>query len=168
MRKAAFILGILGSVVLGLLASKGLVRRDYSAGVVNKTGEHGTCPTLWVAFDKPPDVIPDGMVSCGCPTQALEEAGGKPIHPPRDVVDAAAPMDQLTISYTEFTPPMGGKKVAGLSYGLMRGVNRQTFVVTPSWSAYSKFAFLTAAPFLIGVALAVILGFLPSKRNVAV
>lgn len=165
MKKAAFLLGVLGSVVLGLVASKGLVRRDYAAGVVNKTGEHGTCPTLWVQFDRPPDVVPDGLVACPCAEQARDHEGGKPIHPPRAVVDAAAPSDQLTISYTEFTPPFGGKKVAGLSYALMRGVDRQSFVASPAWSAYSKFALITAAPFLIGAALAVILGFLPSKKG---
>ena len=82
MKSAAFILGIVGSVVLGLFASRGLDRRDYSGSVAAKSGNHESCPTLWVVFDKAPDVIPDGMLSCACPTQAEPAAGGKPIHPP--------------------------------------------------------------------------------------
>ncbi len=165
MKLAAFLLGIVGSVVLGLFASKGLDHRDYSGSVGEKLGSHPGCPTLWVVFDKAPDVVPDGMLSCSCPAQAEAGAAGKPIHPPREVADAAAPADQLSISYTEFRSPFGGKKVSGLSYGLMRGIDRQTFVVSPAWSAYSKFALITAAPFLVGLVLSLGLGLLPSKRG---
>ena len=116
-------------------------------------------------FDKTPDVGPEGMVLCKCPAQAEGVGEGKPIHPHRELVDAAATADLLTVSYVEFTSPFGGKKVAGLSYGLMRGTDRLSFPVSPSWNAYSKFTLITVAPFLLGAILAVVLGFLPSKRG---
>lgn len=165
MKAGVLILGIIGSAGLGLFASKGLINRDYSGSVSGKSGNHDSCPTLWVIFDKAPDVVPEGMILCKCPVQAEGVGEGKPIHPPRELVDAAATADQLTVSYTEFSSPFGGKKVSGLSYGLMRGTDRQSFPVSPSWNAYSKFALLTLTPFLVGAILAVVLVLLPSKRG---
>src|SRR5579863_765449 len=103
MGKIAFALGMVGSLGLGLVLSSRLVHRDYSASIVNKLGTHTTCPTFWVSWDKPPDGVPAGLLQCACPAQAQPEASGTPMHPPKGVHDAAAPMDVMTISYTEFT-----------------------------------------------------------------
>lgn len=167
MKKGLFLLGIVGSVAVGLMCSQGLVRRDYTAVVSSKGGPHGTCPTIWVNFNETPDVVPDGLIVCPCAVQSGEEAGARPIHPARTVVDASAPQDHLTISYVEFTPPFKGKRVVGLSYSLMRGMDRQVFVISPAWSAYSKFIVFTAAPFVIGTVLSILLGFIPGRKAVA-
>jgi hypothetical protein len=164
MGKIAFILGIVGSLVTGLVLSSRLIHRDYSASIVNKLGTHTTCPTFWVSWDKAPDVVPDGLLSCGCPAQAVAEAGGTPIHPPKDVHDAAAPMDMMTISYTQFTPLSGPKKV-GLSYTLVRGSDRQNFVISPDSDPYSSFALATAIPLIAGIVLGLLLGMIPKKKS---
>src|SRR5437762_13838580 len=111
MGKIAFVAGCVGSLVVGLLLSGRLVRRDYTASVMAKSGSHSTCPTLWVSWVSPPDVVPDGLVKCGCPEQAINEQGGTPIHPAQAVYDAAAPMDLVVVSYTEFTTLGGTRKI---------------------------------------------------------
>ena len=166
MGKAAFALGMLGSVVFGILMSSRLEHRDYSASIVNKLGTHSSCPTFWVSWDKAPDLVPDGLLSCPCPEQAKPEASGTPMHPPKDVHDAAASMDVITISYTMFTSP-GGTKSTGLSYVLVRGSDRQSFVVSPAFGPYSKFAMVTAIPFIVGAVLGVLLGLIPRKKGAA-
>src|SRR5258706_9139564 len=98
MGKIAFILGIVGSLVMGLMLSSRLSHRDYSASIVNKLGMNTTCPTFWVSWDKPPEALPEGLLVCRCPEQAGAETGGVPIHPPKDVHDAAAPIDLMTLS----------------------------------------------------------------------
>lgn len=163
MGKAAFVLGIVGSVVAGLVFSSRLEHRDYSGSIVNKLGTHTTCPTFWMTWDKAPDMVPDGFVKCPCAEQAVVETNGQPVHPPKDVHDAAAPMDVLTMSYTTFTSP-GGKTSVGLSYVLVRGADRQTFVVSPAFGPYSSFALWTAFPFLGGIVLAILLGLIPKKK----
>jgi hypothetical protein len=164
MGKAAFALGILGSLVAGLLLSSRLDHRDYSASIVNKLGSHTTCPTFWVSWDKPPDLVPEGFLKCSCPEQAVVETNGQPIHPPKDVHDAAAPMDVMTMSYTTFTSPTGTKST-GLSYVLVRGADRQTFVVSPAFGPYSGFAIWTAIPFIAGIVLGILLGLIPKKSG---
>lgn len=159
MGKIAFVLGIVGSVVMGFIASGDLVHRDYSASIVKKLGTHTTCPTFWVSWDKPPDVVWDGLMSCACPEKARPEESGTPMHPPKDVHDAAAPMDVMTISYTKY------KDAVGLSYTLVRGADRQTFVISPAFGPYSKFALTTAIPFLAGTVLGVVLGLIPRKKD---
>lgn len=167
MGKGAFALGIVGSLVLGLFLSSRLEHRDYSATIINKLGNHtSTCPTFWVTWDKPPDLVPAGLLTCSCPERAQVEAAGSPIHPPKEVHDAAAPMDILTLSYTEFAWP-GGSKLVGLSYGLRRGSDQQTFVISPAFDPYSRFAMLTAIPFGGGIVLAILLGLLPKKKGAA-
>jgi hypothetical protein len=162
--KIAFALGIVGSLVMGLVLSGRLLHRDYSASIVNKLGTHTTCPTFWVSWDKPPDgVYPDGFLMCSCPEQARAEAGGTPIHPPKEVHDAAAAMDVLTVSYTRFEPFLGTKRV-GLSYTLARGSDRQTFVVSPSSDPYSSFALAASIPLIAGIVLGVLLGLIPKKE----
>lgn len=163
MGKAAFALGMVGTLVMGLLMSSRLDHRDYSASIVNKLGGHTTCPTFWVSWDKPPDLVPDGFLKCPCPDQAVVETNGQPIHPPKDVHDAAAPMDVMTMSYTTFTSP-SGKKSTGLSYVLVRGSDRQTFVIAPSFDPYSSFALWTAIPFIAGIVLGILLGLIPKKK----
>src|SRR6185503_7441877 len=100
------------------------------------------------------DLVPEGFVQCACPEQAVVETNGQPVHPPREVHEAAAPMDVLTISYTTFTSPRGTKSV-GLSYVLARGADRQTFVISPAFGPYSGYAIWTAIPFLVGIVLGV-------------
>jgi hypothetical protein len=163
MGKIAFVLGLVGSVVLGLVASGRLEHRDYSAGIVKKLGTHSTCPTFWVSWDKPPDILWDGLMACQCPEQAQPEEGGTPMHPPKDVHDAAAPMDGMSISYTEFTS-FGGKKSMGLSYSLMRGSDRQTFTTSPGSGPYLGFATVTAIPLVVGIVLGILLGLIPKKK----
>jgi len=162
--KIAFILGVVGSLVLGLVLSSRLVHRDYSASIVNKLGTHTTCPTFWVSWDKPPDLAPPGLLVCPCPTQPQPEASGTPMHPPQVVHDAAAPMDLMTISYTEFTT-LGGTKKTGLSYTLARGSDRQTFVIDPAFDPYSSLALAAAIPLLAGIVLGVLLGLIPKKKT---
>jgi hypothetical protein len=164
MGKGAFISGVIGSVIAGILLAGRLEHRDYSASIVQKLGTHTTCPTFWVSWDRVPDLAPDGLLTCGCAEQPKPEASGTPMHPPQDVHAAAAPADVVTISYTAFSAP-GGSKVAGLSYGLIRGSDRQTFVVSPAFAPYSKFALWTAIPFLAGIVLAVLLGLIPGKKS---
>jgi len=166
MGKGAFVLGILGSVVMGIAMSGRLVHRDYSANIVQKLGTHTTCPTFWVAWTKPPEIAPEGMMTCGCAEQPKPEGSGTPMHPPKDVHDAAAPMDDVAISYTEFTS-LGGTKSIGLTYELVRGSNRQTFVISSAYGPHSKFAFMTAIPFVIGIVFAVLLGLIPKKKGAA-
>ncbi len=86
------------------------------------------------------------------------------MHPPKEVHDAAAPMDVLTISYTEFTP-LGGTKKIGLSYGLARGSERQTFVISPASDPYSSLALAAAIPLLAGIVLGILLGLIPKKKT---
>ena len=162
MGKIAFALGIVGSLILGLFLGTRLVHRDYSASIVNKLGTHTTCPTFWVSWDKPPDIGPDGLLTCACPTPAQPEGSGTPMHPPKEVHDAAAPMDVMTISYTEFTT-LGGTKKVGLSYGLARGSDRQTFVIKPAFDPYSSFAMAAAIPLIVGIVLGIVLGLIPKK-----
>src|SRR5258708_3276868 len=164
MGKIAFVLGIVGSLVMGLVVSGRLMHRDYSASIVNKLGTHTTCPTFWVSWDKPPDLAPSGLLVCSCPTQPLPEASGTPMHPPQVVHDAAAPMDVMTISYTEFTT-LGGTKKTGLSYVLARGSDRQTFVIAPAFDPYSSLALAAAVPLLAGIVLGVLLGLIPKKKS---
>jgi hypothetical protein len=166
MGKAAFALGVVGSVVMGLLMAGRLNHRDYSASIVNKLGTHTTCPTFWVSWDKPPDLVPEGLLACPCPEQPKPEASGTPMHPPKEVHDAAAPMDVMTISYTEFTS-LGGTRQTGLSYVLARGSERQTFVISPASGPYSSFAFATAIPLIAGIVLGVLLGLIPRKKGSA-
>ena len=163
MGKIAFVLGLVGSVVLGLVASGRLEHRDYSASIVKKLGTHSTCPTFWVSWDKPPDIVWDGLMACKCPEQAQPEEGGTPMHPPKDVHDAAAPMDVMAISYTEFTS-FGGTKSTGLSYSLVRGSDRQTFTTSPHSGPYMGFAAVTAIPLVVGIVLGVVLGLIPKKK----
>jgi len=163
MGKGAFVLGIVGSLVMGLVLSSRLEHRDYSGSIVNKLGTHTTCPTFWITWDQAPELVPDGFLKCPCPEQAVVETNGQPIHPPKDVHDAAAAMDVLTVSYTTFTSP-GGTKSTGLSYVLARGADRQTFVVSPAFGPYSSFALWTSFPFLGGIVLAILLGLIPKKK----
>jgi hypothetical protein len=163
MGKIAFIAGIVGSVIVGILLSGRLQHRDYSASIVQKLGTHTTCPTFWVSWDKPPDLAPEGLMACACAEQAKPEASGTPMHPPRDVHDAAAPADVVTLSYTEFLAP-GGSKSTGLSYILIRGSDRQSFTVSPASGPYTKFAFWTAVPALAGIVLGIVLSLLPGKK----
>jgi hypothetical protein len=163
MGKIAFGLGVVGSVIVGILASSRLVSRDYSGSIVNKLGNH-PCPTFWVSWDKPPDLVPPGTLTCGCPEQAKAEAGGTPIHPPKEMHDAAGPMDGLTLSYTEFTS-FGGTKHVGASYVLRRGNDSQTFVVSPAFGPYSAFAMAAATPFVLGIVVAIVLGLIPKKKG---
>ncbi len=166
MGKIAFVLGIVGSVVAGLLCSGRLVHRDYSASIVNKSGGHTTCPTLWVSFDHPPDeAVPPGFLTCGCAEQAVPELNGTPLHVPQAVLDACAPMDVIAVSFTQWTSPLSGEKSIGLSYVLRRGADGQTFEISPASSAYLGFAFVTALPFVGGIVVAVILGLLPGRKS---
>src|SRR5258705_5464427 len=102
MGKVAFLVGAVGTLVVGLLLSGKLVRRDYTATVVAKSGSHATCPTLWVSWVSAPDVVPEGLVKCGCPEQAVNEQGGSPIHPAHTAYDVAAPPGLLVLSSTAF------------------------------------------------------------------
>jgi hypothetical protein len=162
MGKAAFVLGIVGSLIAGILLSSRLDHRDYSGSIVNKQGGHATCPTFWMTWDKAPDLVPEGFVQCACSEQAVVETNAQPVHPPKEVHDAAAAMDVLTVSYTTFTSPRGTKSV-GLSYVLARGADRQTFVISPSFGPYSGYALWTAMPFLAGIVLGIVLGLIPKK-----
>lgn len=163
MGKIAFVLGLVGTVVMGFVASSRLEHRDYSASIVKKLGTHSTCPTFWVSWDKAPDIVWDGLLACKCPEKAQPEESGVPMHPPKEVHDAAAPMDVVTISYTEFTS-LGGTKSTGLSYGLARGADRQTFVISPASGPYMGFATITAVPFIAGIVLGFLLGCIPKKK----
>lgn len=163
MGKIAFILGVVGSVVMGLLMSSNLEHRDYSATIDHKLGQHGTCPTFWVSWEKPPDLLPDGFIKCACPEQAVVEANCTPIHPPKDMHDAAGAMDGMTMSYTTFTS--GGTKTVGLSYVLIRGMDKQSFVVSPGFGPYSKFAMMTAIPLIAGIVLGGLLSLIPKKKG---
>jgi len=164
MGKIAFVLGVVGSLVMGLVLSGRLQHRDYSASIVNKLGTHTTCPTFWVSWDKPPDLAPSGLLVCPCATQPQPEASGTPMHPPKEVHDAAAPMDVVSISYTEFTT-LGGEKKVGLSYVLARGSDRQTFVVSPASDPYTSFAMAAAIPLIAGIVLGGLLGLIPKKKS---
>jgi len=164
MGKIAFVLGIVGSLVAGFLLSSRLEHRDYSGSIVNKLGGHTTCPTFWMTWDKAPDLVPDGFVKCGCPDQAVVETNGQPVHPPKEVHDAAAPMDVLTMSYTTFTSP-GGSTSTGLSYVLVRGAYRQTFVISPAFGPYSGFALWTAIPLIGGIIVGILLSLIPKKGS---
>ena len=166
MGKIAFLVGAVGTLVVGLLLSGKLVRRDYTCSVMAKSGGHSTCPTLWVSWVSPPDVVPEGLVKCGCPEQAANEQGGTPIHPAQQVYDVAANMDLLVLSYTEFTTPGGDRKI-GLSWDVRRGTNKETYVISPASDAYMSFAGYTAAPLILGIIVGVLLGLLPKKKTAA-
>ena len=166
MGKVAFVLGVIASAIVGVVLSGRLIRRDYTA-TVDMTGFGHTCPTLGVRFDQPPDALPPELTKCPCPAPPVMQGASTPLHPPAELVPAAAPLDLINISYTEFSSPFSGKKSSGLSFTLIRGMDRQTFAVSPAWSAYSPFVTLTAAPFLIGLVLAVVLSLIPRKKGVA-
>ena len=166
MGKTAFVLGIVASVITGVVLSGNLIRKEVTA-TVDMVGVGHSCPTLGVRFDSPPDGLPREVTKCDCPVQPELQGASTPLHPPAELVPTAASLDLITISYTEFTSPMGGKKTSGLSYTLIKGPTKQTWTVSPAWSAYSPFVTLTAAPFLIGLALAVVLSFIPRKKGVA-
>jgi hypothetical protein len=166
MGKAAFALGIAGSLILGLLLSSRLTKRDYTGTVVSKPGTHPTCPTLWVNWDQPLEAVPDGFLKCACPEQAPADPAGIAVHPAKDVADAAAPQDVIILSYTEYTS-LGGTKQVGVSYDLRRGMNRQTFEVSPSSGLYTSFAGTTAIPAVAGIVLGILLGLIPKKKTAA-
>lgn len=163
MSKIAFVLGIVGSVAAGLLLSGRLIHKDYTAGVVILSVGH-PCPTLGVRFDSPAEGLPPEVTTCSCPEKPAMDLGATAIHPPFDLVAAAGATDYVNISYTEFTSPLGGQKKTGLSYTLQKGSDKQTWVVSSASSAYTSFAMLTAAPFLGGIVLAILLTFMP-RRN---
>ena len=163
MGKIAFVLGLVGTVVMGFVASSRLEHRDYSASIVKKLETHSTCPTFWVSWDKAPDLVWNGLPACACPEKAQPEEGGTPMHPPKEVHDAAAPMDVMTISYTEFTS-FGGTKSTGVSYSLVRGTDRQTFTIAPHSGPYMGFATVTAIPLVVGIVLGIVLGLIPKKK----
>src|SRR6185295_20367282 len=117
---------------------------------------HSTCSTLWVSWVTAPDVVPDGLVKCACPEQAAYEQGGTPIHPAQKIHDVAAPQDLLVLSYTEFTTP-GGERKIGLSWDVRRGMNKETYVLSPASDAYMSFAGYTAAPLAIGIVVGILL-----------
>ena len=162
----SFVIGIVGSVIVGLVTSGRLVHRDYSASIVSKTGGHNTCPTLWVSFDHPPDAaVPAGFISCPCAEQAKPETNGTPIHVPQNVLDASAPLDVLLVSYTEWSSPLSGAKSIGVSYVLRRGAEAESFTISPASSAYLGFALVTSLPLLAGIVVGIVLGFLPGRKG---
>ena len=167
MAKGFFIAGVIGSVITGMLLRDRLIHLDSTASVVS-TGVGHSCPTLGVAFDKSPAGLPRDLTACACPTPPVLDSGATPLHLPNDIVQGAAPLDQVVISYTEFTSPLGGGgKLSGLSFVLVKSQGRQTFIVSSQWPPYSSFALPTAAPFLAGLVLSIILSFLPGKKGVA-
>jgi hypothetical protein len=80
MGKAAFVLGIVGSLIAGVLLSSRLDHRDYSGSIVNKLGGHTTCPTFWMSLGQ--DARPHAR---GVRAVRLRRAGGgrdeRPAHP---------------------------------------------------------------------------------------
>lgn len=165
MGKAAFILGVVASVVTGLVLSRSLYHRDH-IGSVSMTGVSHPCPTLGVVFEASPVPPPPELTTCACPAPPALEGRATPLHPPADLVAAAAPLDHITVTWTEFTPPFGGKRLTGLSYVLAKGMNQQRFDVSPAGPVYSRFALLTAAPFLAGIVLGILLGLISGRKGV--
>jgi hypothetical protein len=166
MGKAAFALGLAGSLVLALLLYSRMVHREYTGTVVAKGGTHPTCPTLWVNWDQPLEVVPEGFLKCGCAEQAAADPAGIAVHPPKDVADTAAPQDVIVLTYTEASS-LGGTKQSGVSYDIRRGTNRQTFVVSPSSALYTGLAGVSAIPAGIGIVLGLLLGLIPRKQGAA-
>ena len=164
--KAAFALGLAGSLVLALVLFTRIVHRDYTGTVVSKLGTHPSCPTLWVNWDQPLDVVPEGFLKCGCAEQPPADPAGVAVHPPKEVTDTAAPQDVIVLSYTEATS-LGGAKQVGASYDIRRGMNRQTFVIAPSSGIYSGLAVTSAIPGGIGIVLGILLGLIPRKKGAA-
>jgi len=164
--KAAFALGLAGSLVLGLVLYSRIVRREYTGTVVSKPGTHSTCPTLWVNWDQPLEVVPEGFLKCGCAEQAPADPAGIAVHPSKDVADTAAPQDVIVLTYTEATS-LGGAKQSGVTYDIRRGTNRQTFVVSPSGGIYTGLAGTSAIPAVIGTVLGILLGLIPRKKGAA-
>jgi hypothetical protein len=161
--KVAFILGVVASAVTGVVLSGRLVHRDYTGSVAVTAAGH-TCPTLGVTFDKPGE-IPQELTTCACPAAPVMEGGAIPVHPPAELVAAAATSDQISIAYTEFTSPLNGKKKTGVSYTLLKGSDKQTRVVSSPAPAYSSFALLTLAPAGAGILLAILFMFMPKKEK---
>jgi hypothetical protein len=164
--KAAFALGVAGSLVLGLILYSRIVRREYTGTVVSKPGTHSTCPTLWVNWDQPLDAVPEGFLKCGCAEQAPADPAGIAVHPPKDVADTAAPQDVIVLTYTEATT-LGGAKQSGVSYDIRRGTNRQSFVISPSSGIYTSLAGTCVVPAVIGSVLGVLLGLILRKKGSA-
>jgi hypothetical protein len=48
---------------------------------------------------------------------------------------------------------------------LVRGADRQTFVISPAFGPYSGFALWTAIPLLGGIILGILLGLIPKKGS---
>jgi hypothetical protein len=164
--KAAFALGLAGSLILGLLLFSKMVRREYTGTVVSKPGTHSTCPTLWVSWDQPLDAVPEGFLKCGCAEQAPPDPAGIAVHPPKEVADTAAPQDVIVLTYVEATS-LGGTKQCGVSYAIQRGTNRQSFTITPSSGIYTSIAGTSAIPAGIGIVLGALLGLIPQKKGAA-
>jgi hypothetical protein len=161
--KAAFALGLAGSLILGLVLFTRVVRHDYTGTVVSKPGTHPTCPTLWVNWDQSLEQVPDGFLKCSCAEQAAPDPAGIAVHPPKEVADTAAPQDVIVLSYAESTS-LGGTKTVGVSYEIRRGTYRQSFTISPSSAVYTAIAVPAAMPAGIGIVLAVLLGLIPRKK----
>jgi hypothetical protein len=166
MGKAAFALGLAGSLILALVLFSRMLRREYTGTVVSKPGTHSTCPTLWVNWDQPLEAVPEGFLKCGCAEQAPADPAGIAVHPPKEVADTAAPQDLIVLTYTESTL-LGGARQSGVSYDIRRGTNRQTFVISSSSALYTGLAGTSAIPAVVGSVLGILLGLIPRKKGAA-
>jgi len=163
MGKAAFALGIGGSLVLALFLGSRITRHDYTGTVVGKHGTHPTCPTLWVNWDQPLKEVPDGFVKCGCAEPPVADPAGVAVHPPKQVVDTAAPQDILVLSFVDYTS-LGGTRTVGESYDIRRGMYRETLVISPPAAVYRAVALTSAIPAVAGIVLGILLGLIPSRK----
>lgn len=163
MGKLLLLLGLVGTLVTGVVLGGRLESKDCSASVEEKLTPH-SCPAIGIKVDFDSRSLSETLTRCGCPEKAVSEKW-TPIHPPRAVVDASAPGDLLIVSYRAFTPPFGGAKKTALSFTLDRGGHRETTVASAAWPVYQSFALFTLAPFGIGVVLAAVAGALSKKKS---
>jgi hypothetical protein len=163
MGKAAFALGVAGSLILGLLQGSRITRHDYTGTVISKLAARPDCPTLYVNWDQTLEGVPDGFLKCSCVEPHPQEPAGTAVHPPKDVADSAAPQDVLILNFMEY-PSLGGKRLVGESYEIRRGTYRQSFVISPSSAIYSSLAGTSAIPGAAGIVLGILLGLIPKKK----
>jgi hypothetical protein len=163
MSKLFLLLGLVGTLIAGVVLGGRLESRECTASVEEKLTPH-SCPAIGIKPDFDSKPLPEALLRCDCTEKAVSEKW-TPIFPPRAVVDASANGDHLIVSYREFTPPFGGAKKTALSFTLDRGGHRETTVASAAWPVYQSFALFTLAPLGIGLVLSLVAGMLSKKKT---
>ena len=156
MAKIIFFLGVVCSFILTAMGCARLKLESYSGDVDGRDQAH-PCPTLNVRFDQ--NSVPSPVRDCACPEQAKATTPNTAVHPPRALVDAAAPGDRVRLSWHEYASMFGGDVRTAATWELLRNATgKETYVAKPAGSIYTSIIITSLAPLLVGTVLAVVVG----------